>query len=98
MRRNPSFLLNAISLHKKTQAAKCKDVYAASSASLTRAGHGARVVLGAVVSSLADALDGLFLGGRAVRRTFGAVGVRGRGFVGTRSARCREKKRELVKK
>lgn len=56
-------------------------------ASLTRAGHGARVGLGAVETLFAGALHGLLLRRRAVRRTLGAVGVRGRRFVGTGSAR-----------
>lgn len=55
--------------------------------SLTCAGHGAGVRLSAVEAFLTDALGGLLLRGRAVRRAFGAVGVRGRGLVGTRSAR-----------
>ena len=59
-------------------------------ASLTCAGHGAWVGLGAVESLLADALDGLLLRGRAVWGTFGAVGVCGRGFVGAGSARWTE--------
>lgn len=56
-------------------------------ASLTCAGHGARVGLGAVETLFAGALHGLFLRRRAVRRTLGAVGVRGRRFVGAGSAR-----------
>lgn len=58
-------------------------------ARLTCAGHGARVGLGPVEALLAAALLGLFLRRRAVRRTLGAVGVRGRRLVGARAARCR---------
>lgn len=54
--------------------------------SLTCAGHGARVGLGTVETFLTNTLDGLFLRGRAVGRTFSAVGIRGWSFVGTRSA------------
>lgn len=56
-------------------------------ASLTRAGHGAWVSLSAVETLFAGALHGLFLRRRAVRRTLGAVGIRGRRFVGSGSAR-----------
>lgn len=65
---------------------------------LTRAGHGARVGLGAVETFLADALHGLFLWRRAVGRTLGAVGVCGRRFVGSRAARCSEGRQERAVK
>lgn len=57
---------------------------------LTCAGHGARVGLGTVETSLAGALLGLFLWRRAVRRTLGAVGICGRRFVGAGAACCSE--------
>lgn len=65
---------------------------------LTCAGHGARVGLGTVETFLAGALHGLFLWRRAVGRTLGAVGVRGRRFVGARAARCSEGGQERVVK
>lgn len=61
--------------------------------SLTSAGHGAWVRLGAVETFLADAFIGLFLRGRAVGRTFGAEGICGGSFVGSRSA-CWSKKQK----
>lgn len=64
-------------------------MYGYSTGSLTGAGHWARVHVGSVKPLLAGTLGGLLLMGEAVRRTLGAVGVHGRGLVGSWSAGCK---------